>query len=244
LPKSDKICRVNTRDRPFYKFEYGVSFIFFIETLAGIVTGTGAFVFAIVLPSNQIRFFPFWFAITFAVAYFFGHVLTKVMFFVYPKLSIMCGIACGGIAGMEFTGLLLSFGYFAINGIQFIITGIALVLVSWLILFLLNARYGKIGLYTDGIKIGNKVFFYPDIITSSYGTGPIEKKIPDKGKNKPVRILTPIEYEYIEKNFGIFHVYLIFVTNDAVYVAQSLNKQSNLAQDTKNAWSRCVIGHE
>lgn len=235
---------MNTKDRPFYKFEYGKSYIFYIETLAGITIGTSAFALAIVLPSNQLAFLFTWMVITCVVGYVIGHIITKVMFYVYRKMSIKCGMACMGVVELEFTGLSFCFGFFQLAVSQFIIVGIVMVFAAWFILFLFYVRYGKIGLFTDGVKIGKSVFKYPDIIISSYGTGPIEKKIPDEGKDKPVLVLTPIEYEFVEKNFGIFHVYLIFVTKDAVYVAQSINKQSNLAQDTKNAWSRYVLGHE
>jgi hypothetical protein len=244
LPKSDKICRVNSRDRPFYKFEYGTSFILFLETLAGILIGAGAFVIALAVQSHQNYLFPAWLLITCIAAYVIGHFVTKVMFFVYIKMSIACGITCTGVAAASFTGLCFGFGLFNLASIYFTITGSLMIAVLLVIVLFFQIRYGKIGLFTDGVKIGNQVFQYPDIIAISYGTGPIDKKIPEEGKDKPVRILTPIEYEYVEKNFGIFHVYLIFVTNDAVYVAQSINKQSNLAQDTRNAWSRCVIGHE
>jgi len=215
-----------------------------VETLAGILIGAGAFAIALVVPFNQFYLFPAWFVITITVSYIIGHIITKVMFFVYRKMSIMCGMACVGVAAPSFTGLCFGFGSFGFTDFQFTIIGIVMVIAMLIMLFMLNSRYGKIGLFTDGLKIGYQCFKYPDIIMSSYGTGPIDKKIPVEGKDKPVRILTPIEYEYVEKNFGIFHVYLIFVTNDAVYVAQSINKQSNLAQDTKNAWSRCVLGHE
>ena len=146
---------------------------------------------------------------------------------------------------MIFTGVSSCLGYFELAGVQFVLIGIVLIVASLLLLFVFNARYGKIGLFTDGIKIGKRTFYYSDIIKQpSYGTGPIEKKIPEEDKDKQVTMLTPIEYEYQEKNFGIFHVYLIFVTKDTVYIAQSINKQSNLAQDSRNAWSRCILGQE
>ena len=93
---------MNTRDRPFYKFEYGTSYIFFVETLIGVLIGTGAAALGFLLPSNQLALISLWIAITGILAYVIGHFITKVLFFVYRKMAITCGLLCTGIAGMIF----------------------------------------------------------------------------------------------------------------------------------------------
>ncbi len=243
--KSDRICHVNTRDRPFYKFEFGNTYILYVESLGGIIASLVAFFIAILaLPTPQDAVAVI-LAIVLAVAFMLGYVLTKLLFFMHRVASAKAGSACMLVSGMHFIGLALVFQWIQIEDIDIQWTGIGLVAVAWTILIILYRKYGKIGLFTDGMRIDLKVFMYPDIVAVGFGTGSdIEAKIPAEGNGKPVKLLTPLEFEYIEENFGIFHVYLIFVTADAVYVAQSINKQSNLAQDTRNAWSRCVFGHE
>ncbi len=243
--RSDRICHVNTRDRPFYKFEFGNAFILYVECLGGIISSLGVFFISMpFLPSPRDAVAAV-LAIALVTAFVLGYALTKLLFFLHRPASIKAGIACMFVSGVHLTGLALLFRWIQIGGIDVQWMGVGPVAVAWVVLVLLYRRYDKIGLFTDGIKIGPRVFLYPDLVAIGHGTGTaIEEKIPVEGKGKPVTMLTPIEYEYTEGSFGIFHVYLILVTADAVYVAQSLNKQSNLAQDTRNAWSRCVLGHE
>jgi hypothetical protein len=245
IARSDRICHVNTRDRPFYKFEFGSTFILYMESLGGIMSSLGAFFIAMLLLPTPRDAVAVILAIVLGVSFVLGYFMTKLLFFVQRSVSIKAGFACMSVSGVHFIGLGLLIRWIQVENVDVQWTGIVLVAVAWVILAALYRKYGKIGLFTDGMKIGSRVFPYPEIIAVGHGTGSaIDAKIPAEGKGKPVTMLTPIEFEYTEANFGIFHVYLIFVTKDAVYVAQSINKQSNLAQDTRNAWSRCVLGHE
>ncbi|MBN2154319.1 MAG: hypothetical protein JW839_22885 [Candidatus Lokiarchaeota archaeon] len=243
--KSDRICHVDTRDRPFYKFEFGNAFILFIECLGGIIASLAAFcvvMLSLPTPRDAVSFVL---AIDLAIAFVLGYALTKMLFYVHRVASLKGGLYCMLVSGMHSFGVALIFTWIPndVPGGQWL--GMGFVIVAWILLAMHYKRHGKIGLFTDGLKIRSRVFRYHDIIEVSYGTGSmIEDKIPASGRGKPVIKLTPMEFEYVEKDFGIFHVYLILVTADAVYVAQSINKQSNLAQDTRNAWSRCVLGHE
>ncbi|MEX2682934.1 MAG: hypothetical protein Q6373_015195 [Candidatus Sigynarchaeota archaeon] len=243
--KSDRICHVNTHDRPFYKFEFGNDFILFIQCLGGIITSIAAFGVPMILSPAPQDAVAVVITIQLAIAFVLGYLLTKMLFYVHGDTALKGALYCMFVSGVHSLGItfLLKWIKSENSGEQWL--GMGIVIAAWILLAMHYKRYGKIGLFTDGLKIGSRVFPYSDIIDVNYGTGSIiEDKIPPAGKGKPVFKLTPLQFEYIDKNFGIFHVYLIFVTADAVYIAQSINKQSNLAQDTRNAWSRYVFGRE
>jgi hypothetical protein len=243
--KSDRICHVNTRDRPFYKFEFGKVYLLYVESLAGIMVALVAFFIVMLALPTPWDAVAATLGILLAVAFVLGYVVTRMLAFVQRDVSITCGLYCAAVSGGHFAGTALVWGWIQVGSADARWLGAVVMAGAWVVLVVLHRKYGKIGLFTDGMRIGSKVFMYPDIVAVGHGTGSdIEAKIPAEGKGKPVKVLTPIEFEYIEANFGIFHVYLIVVTADAVYVAQSINKQSNLAQDARNAWSRCVLGHE
>jgi hypothetical protein len=243
--KSDRICHVNTRDRPFYKFEFGKAYLLYVESLGGIIAALMVFSIEMLVLPTPWDAIAATLGILLVAAFVLGYVVTRLLAFVQRDVSVKCGLYCAAVAGCHFVGTTLLWGWIHVGGIDIRWLGIVAIAVAWAVLAYFYRKYGKIGLFTDGMRIGSKVFMYADIVAVGHGTGSaIEAKIPEEGKGRPVTILTPLEFEYIEENFGIFHVYLIFVTKDAVYVAQSINKQSNLAQDTRNAWSRCVLGHE
>jgi hypothetical protein len=243
--KSDRICHVNTRDRPFYKLEFGGAYIFYIENLMGIISAIGAFLITMLAVPTPRDAVTVALGILLGVAFLLGYAMTRLLAFMRRDTSIKRGLYCAAVSGCHFIGTTLAWGWIQVDSMHAWWLGVPLIAVAWCSLVYYYRKYGKIGLFTDGMRIGSMTFMYPDIIAVGHGTGAdIEAKIPPEGKGKPMKILTPIEFEYLEDNFGIFHVYLILVTADAVYVAQSINKQSNLAQDTRNAWSRCVLGHE
>ncbi len=243
--KSDRICHVNTRDRPFYRFEFGSAFVHYVESLGGIFASLVASCIAtLVLPKPKDEVIVI-LTIVLAIAFVLGYTLTRMLFFVKREVSIKASLHCTVIAGGQFIGIALLCGWIQIDGTDMRWPGFGIIAATWAILATFYRKYGKIGLFTDGMKIGSKVFRYTDIVAVGHGTGSsLDGNIPAEGRGKPIKILTPLEFEYIEKDFGIFHVYLVIVTADAVYIAQSINKQSNMAQDTRNAWSRCVLGHE
>ncbi|MHA1680966.1 MAG: hypothetical protein ACTSUE_08150 [Promethearchaeota archaeon] len=247
MPKSDRICYIDTGDKPFYKFQYGREFPRFLASMAGLISGAGAFLMTIPFATSGGAAFLVVLIAGNGGALLFGMLVTSSLFFFYMRRIIETALFSVCLFNLYFIGLFLVTGYGSIGGVPDvgvavvilgIIVGAAMIVLGTLVVSVLFARHGKVGIFTDGVKIGKRSFKYEDVIAISHGTGPVEKSIPREGMGKELIVLTPIEYEYVGKDFGIYHVYMYLVTADAVYVAQSLNRQSNMAQDALNAWVR------
>lgn len=238
MPKSDRICHVETGDRPFYNFQHGIAFVYYLSTILGLVIGIGGYL--ALLGITRVQFMPFYlqFFIIIASGTIGGFIVANILFFLYRAGALKAGLFTAFIAACEFTGISAMANFTVFTGIAplLLVLGLPIAAIPWIALVVLYRAYGKIGVFTDGVKIGELVLRYDDIEKAGFGTGPVEKSIPEADREKPLDILTPIDLDYEGKDFIIHHVYLIVVTAEKVYVAQSLNRQSNLAQDVRNAW--------
>ncbi|MHA1791242.1 MAG: hypothetical protein ACTSVI_01275 [Promethearchaeota archaeon] len=243
MVKSDRICHVDTGDKPFYKFQYGGLFYYFIGVSMGLVSGTGFFIAFLILRFCGLNLSLVFFCLFESAGSFScGFFVSKMMFYVHAPRALKNGFFSFLFSTFTFLGALFILFSFKNDPFcyAFFLNGIFLTSCAIIVEIELFKRHGKIGLFTDGVKIGSLTIMYDDIEAIGFGSGSLERKIKELKTNKPVEILTPIEYEYVEKDFGIFHLYLIITTRDRVYVAQSINRQSNLVQDTRNAWMRYV----
>nr|MDO8116004.1 hypothetical protein [Candidatus Sigynarchaeota archaeon] len=127
---------------------------------------------------------------------------------------------------------------FTPRALPFMTTGIALFgcmacLVVWWVKHL-----NHIHLFTDGLIIENLEIWYKDVVTVAYATGKdVGSHVPQEGAGLEMAILTPLDFEYIERDFGIFHHYVLIVTKSHCYVAQSLSSRSDFPANVRNAWA-------
>ncbi|MFX0101859.1 MAG: hypothetical protein ACFFCS_20005 [Candidatus Hodarchaeota archaeon] len=238
MPKSDRICHVGTSDRPFYKFQYGRAFLYYIASILGLISGiAGTFVVFSMNIIQEVNF-SLSFLIILISCIIAGFIVTRLIFFVYRLDALKAGLFTSLVAACKYLGiaaLVYSFDSL-VSRLATMFLGFSLVFFSWLVVVLLHRAHRRIGLFTDGIKLGNLILRYDEMEKVGFGTGPVEKSIPKEEKDKPVEILTPIEFDFEGKDFIIHHVYLIIVTAKKVLIAQSITRQSNLAQDVRNSW--------
>ncbi len=116
--------------------------------------------------------------------------------------------------------------------------GFGIMAIAWILITVFFARYGRIRLYTDGVIIGKLAIPYSDFVYTEFSTGkPFQDHLPEQGKGKPIEIITPIDYEYIEENFGVFHPYTFITTREKTYVVQSLTHRPEFVANVRNAWA-------
>nr|MDO8085414.1 hypothetical protein [Candidatus Sigynarchaeum springense] len=226
------------RWRPIYRYPYNDDFVYCVSSIAAIGASTVVY-FALY---DAVRSLVAWFwileAILVASGLVAGFSVARHLFFVTPQVRRRNAITWAACAGLHFPGLYLglSRGLPAID--IYLLAGAALCAIAYTTAG--NALYktGWIRLYTDGVIIGKLVLKYADFVYTEFACGrPYQDHVPEQGKGKPIVVLTPINYEYVEKNFGVTHYYCFIITRDTTYVAQSLTKRSDFVANVRNAWS-------
>jgi hypothetical protein len=222
-----------------------MTFVFFLETIAGIAAGAIAATITATLSPFPWPTFLLVLLIDCGASFAAGYGVPGLVAYLHRGRTAAIALVVPAIAACTFLGLTSVIAWGTGGDAWLGIAGAIVVGAIGAICLKLFKSFGRIWLFTDGIRIGSWKFMYSDILAIGLGTGKkIEKNFPPEAAGKPVTLLTPLDFEYIAPDFGIFHVYLVIVTADSVFVVQSLYNQSNMAQDVKNAWSRCVFGHE
>ena len=166
-----------------------------------------------------------------------GFLIAKMFFFIKKNIWIKNGIIGMIMVALSMVPIYLVSIFYEISTIVVIIITYISIIASGIIFL---RKGGKIKLYTDGITIDGMVIPYDEVIFTDYATGEIEKNIPKAAKGKKFQLLTPIDYEYIEEDFGVFHHYCFIVTKTHAYVLQSLTGRSAFVANVRNAWA-CFI---
>ena len=156
-----------------------------------------------------------------------GALANRLLFFSTRREDVTCGViaaACGGAIASGFS--LLGAGGLLLLPIVIAVTEAFL------------HRGGPVSLYTDGFTVDGHVFMYDDVIVTSWGSGrAVDENVPTEGQGKPVIRLTALDYEHVEKEFGITHFYAYVVTPGAVHVIQPLRHRSEFVGNVRNAWA-------
>ncbi|NMC04603.1 MAG: hypothetical protein GYA24_05290, partial [Candidatus Lokiarchaeota archaeon] len=129
--KSDKICYVNTRDRPFYKFEFGGAYIFYIESLVGIISSIGAFFITMLALPTPWDAVYITLGILLLVAVLLGYAMTRLLAFMQRGTSIKRGLYCAAVAGCQFIGLTLAWGWIQVVKMHAWWLGAPIIAVAW-----------------------------------------------------------------------------------------------------------------
>jgi hypothetical protein len=158
-------------------------------------------------------------------------VVTRTFFYVYRSGGVIAGIKSIFMPCMLALSINLFYLSFIFPAIMVSIIPIFIVAYHW-------KDIHSIKLYTDGFTVGKMEFHYGLIQDVQYATGkPIESRIPETGGGTEMIILTPIDFEFIGDDYGIFHHYLMVVMETKVYVIQPLRNKDAFAANVRNAYA-------
>lgn len=162
-----------------------------------------------------------------------GAAATRLLFFSTrgdDETGAAIAAGCGAVAAAG-TALLAAGGWSIVPGIAAVAVPVACTAFAL-------RRGGSLALYTDGFVIDGRAVMYDDVIAVAWGSGrAVDENVPPEGKGKPVVRLTALDYEHVEKNFGVTHFYAYVVTREAVLVVQPLRHRSESAGNLRNAWA-------
>ncbi|MEX2679983.1 MAG: hypothetical protein Q6373_000140 [Candidatus Sigynarchaeota archaeon] len=227
------------RWRPIYRYPYGDDFVYLVCSLLAIGSSIG--VYSALHDAIRTSTALFWIleVALLAGGLIAGFAIARYLFFVTPQVRKRSAMAWAVCAGLHFPGLYLG----SIRGsspvdIYQLVGAAALCAIAYVIAGRAFYKTGWIRLYTDGVIIGKLVLRYADFVYTEFACGkPYQDRVPEQGKGKPIVVLTPIDYEYVERDFGVTHYYCFIITRDTTYVAQSLTKRSDFVANVRNAWS-------
>ncbi|NMC07581.1 MAG: hypothetical protein GYA24_20375 [Candidatus Lokiarchaeota archaeon] len=223
------------RLRPIYRYPYANSFVYLVCSVAATCTSIAAFLFTRGLAGGDVASFWIVEIVLGSAGIAGGYLVARHLFFVTANARRVAAATWSLVAATSFPGLCLLLMGAEAREIEL---GTWLLAIPIAILVLDLARCRWISLYTDGVIIGKLVIKYADFVYTEFATGkPYTDHLPEQAKGKRIEVLTPIDYEYIERDFGVSHYYCFIITKDAVYVAQSLTGRSDFAANVRNAWS-------
>jgi len=218
------------RWRPIYRYPFGNAFVYLIGSLVGTGTGAAAGLITVQACQAAISCGVHAAAVPAAIALVIGHVIARYLFFVTQITRLRNAILASIAAFLQATGIVLA------PAMPFL--GIGIMVIAWGIVAVFFAHYGRIRLYTDAVVIGKLVLPYSEFVYTEFSTGkPFQDHVPEQGKGKAIEIITPIDYEYIEENFGVFHPYTFIITREKTYVVQSLTHRPEFVANVRNAWA-------
>ena len=228
----------NDRWRPIYRYPYGNDIVYLVSSIAAIGTSIGMYL--ALYGAIQVSAGLFWIleAVLLAGGLIAGFVVARYLFFVTPQVRRTSATIWAACACFHFFGLYMLSPRSGTAANMDLITGIALLAIAYADAGIALKKCGWIRLYTDGVVIGRLVIKYADFVYTEFATGkPYTDHVPEQAKGKPLVLLTPIDYEYIERYFGVSHYYCFIITKDKAYVAQSLTGRSDFAANVRNAWA-------
>ncbi len=223
------------RWRPIYRYPYGNALVYLVCSVAATGTCIAAFFSVRGLIGSYIALFWVLEAILGLTGVLGGFFVARYLFFVTARVRRNGAAIWGLVAASGFPGICL---LWAGSGPGEVALGTGLLCVPLASLIITLARCKWIALYTDGVVIGKLVLKYADFVYTEFTCGkPYLDHVPEQGKGKPIVVLTSIDYEYEERDFGVMHYYCFIVTKDTTYVAQSLTNRSDFVANVRNGWS-------
>ncbi len=234
-----KIRYMNTGDRPIYSYTFGNEIIYILCASLSVAIDFFSWVVSCALVAGNVLLVPLMFVVIVPTSFLVGFGVTKAFFFVKRRIFFVAGFQALALGMLAASGFVSCFSCdFSTRDVTSSAAGLAMlglvvVLVSWCF-----THVNRICLFTDGVIIGKLVIPYKDVVTVAYATGKdVASRVPQEGKGLELIILTPLDFEYIERDFGIFHHYVIIVTKERCYVAQSLSSRSDFPANVRNAWA-------
>ena len=225
----------NDRWRPIYRYPYGNAFVYLVCSVAATGTSIAAFFSVSELIGSDLTVLWILEGILGLAGVIGGFFVARYLFFVTAQVRRNGAITWGLVAASGFPGFWLLWKDSSSWGVAL---GTWLLAVPVAILIITLARCKWITLYTDGLILGKTVLKYADFVYTEFATGkPYTDHVPEQAKGKPLILLTPIDYEYVERYFGVSHYYCFIITKDNAYVAQSLTGRSDFAANVRNAWA-------
>ncbi|MBD3187228.1 hypothetical protein GF325_10395 [Candidatus Bathyarchaeota archaeon] len=222
-----------------YKYRYGRGHVPACSTGIGLFTGSGISILSLILVNPSNTAMPLILLVcSLPVVFISCHVILNFLFFIDLNEALKQDISCMFTCATQFSGIQLLMGFLDMPiGLAMMAIGIPLVALGWGFLSRHLARMGRIQLFTDGIIIGNLRVKYEQCIDVQYATRDIDGNLPVTARDKPMQVLTPIEYEYTGKDFGFFHHFAIIVLPRQVLIVQSSRKRGAFVQNLRNGYA-------